>query len=285
MNRYAWATALVLTVILSLTSLAGGVTVRGAPVAQSPPRPTRTFTPTATHTAAPTDTPSVTPPTVTPTATAPTDTPTQTPLTPSPPTATPPSPTIAPPSPTVAPSSPTVKPTREPQPPQPEPAASVPVAHLALGLTAEPMAPAAEGRVTYSIRVTNDGGARAEGVVVSCDVPAGMNILKVTVGQGTATVEGQRVIAQIGPLDAGASTTIVIETRLKASVGAGVPLSMTASASAEGGLSAISAPVIVQIPSVPSTGSGLTVVLLAVGLLLAAIVLIARGLQMRRSVR
>jgi len=33
---------------------------------------------------------------------------------------------------------------------------------------------------------------------------------------------------------------------------------------------------------VPNTGFGLTVILLAVGLVLAAIVLIARGLQMRR---
>lgn len=280
MNRFVWAVALILTVVLSLASLTGGASVQGAPVAQISPRPTRTFTPTATNTPAPTDTPSVTPDTVTPTATVPTDTPTQTPPTPSPT-----SPTATPPSPTVTSEAPTPRPTREPQPPPAQPAAPAAGAHLALGLTAEPTAPAAESPVTYRIHVTNDGNAPAEGVVVTCDVPAGMNILKVTVGQGTARVEGQRVIAQIGLLDAGASTQIVIETRLKASVGAGVPLSLTASASAEGGLSAISAPVIVQIPSVPNTGSGLTVVLLAVGLMLAAVILIARGLQMARPAR
>ena len=261
MDRLTWAMAVILIGTVVLMSWAGEAPVQGAPLIQdtSTPRPTPL---PPTNTPLPTDTP--VPPTNTP---LPTDTPA--------PTATAaPTSTSAPP--------PTVRPTQEPQPP---PAAPAPSAHLTLGLTAEPTTPAAGGKVIYRILVTNDGNAPAEGVIVTCDVPAGMKVLKVTVDQGTARMEGQRVIAQPGSLGAGASTTIVIETQLKTSVGAGVPLSLTASATAEGGLSAISAPVVVQIPAVPSTGSGLMVVLLVIGLVLAAIVLIARGLQMTRPSR
>jgi len=259
MNRLAWIAASVLAVAVVALALSGGLTARGEPLAQSPPRspatktatPTDTARPTATHTATPTHTP-----TDTPTATlSPTGMPTVTPT----------------------PTETAKKKTREPQPAAP-PAG----AHLTLGLTADPTAPAAQGKVAYTVQVTNDGSAQANGVVVTCDIPADMKVLGATAGQGTVAVNGNQVVAQLGSLVAGQTTTVTIETQLKASVGAGVPLSVTATATADEGLSAISAPAIVQIPAVPNTGFGLTVILLAVGLVLAAIVLIARGLQMRR---
>jgi len=266
MHRLAWLIALVLAIAFVILGLSGSLPVHGEPLAQaSPPRDTPTNTPTSTNTPTQTHTPSV-PNTATAT---PTNTPTQEPATFTP-TATA---TQATPTNTTKP-----KKTKKPQPAAPPPAS----AHLALGLTADPTAPAAEGKVVYTIQVTNDGTVQSDGVVVTCDVPADMKVLGATAGQGTATLDGNKVTAQLGSLAAGQSTTVTVEAQLKSSVGAGVPLSMTASATADGGLSAISAPVVVQIPSVPNTGFGLTVVLLATGLVLAAIVLIARGLQMRR---
>jgi uncharacterized repeat protein (TIGR01451 family) len=145
------------------------------------------------------------------------------------------------------------------------------------------MAPAAQGKVVYTIQVTNDGSAQADGVVVTCDLPADLKVLGATTGQGTATVEGNKVTVQVGTLAAGQGTTVTIQTQLKSTVGAGVPVSVTANATANGGLSAISAPVVVQIPAVPNTGVGLTVILLVAGLVLAALVLIVRGFQMKRE--
>lgn len=259
MHRSAWIVTFVLTVALVVMGLSAAFPVQAETWAQGPPRSPATFT--ATHTATATEV------TATNTATA-------TEVTPATSTSTA---TGTPVSPTKA------QKTKVPQP-QPAQPAAAPSAHLSLGLVADPIAPAAQGEVVYTIQVTNDGNAQADGVVVSCDVPVGMRVLGATTGQGTAAVTGNQVTVQLGSLAAGQSISVTIETQLESSVGAGVPLSLTASATADGGLSAISLPVVVQIPAVPNTGFGFTVILLTIGLVLAAIVLITRGLQMRRPV-
>lgn len=260
MRQIAWTTTLLTATVLVVMGLLGGVPAYGAPWLQERDTPTPTERPPATPTS--TDTPIPPSPTHTNTPAAPTDTPI-----PPPPTAT--ATTIPPTK-----SAPKTKPPSEPAAPA--------GAHLALGLNGSPTAPPAGAKVIYTAQITNDGGAPAEGVVVSGDVPGEMQVLGVTTAQGTAIVEGNRVTVQVGALAVGQSVAITIEAQIKDSVGAGVPMSFTVTASADGSLSAISAPVVVEIPGVPNTGAGLTALLMITGLVLAAVVLIARGLQMRR---
>jgi uncharacterized repeat protein (TIGR01451 family) len=173
-----------------------------------------------------TETPPIEPPTSTPVP--PTDTPAPPTSTPLPPTVTLPSntpapPTNTPPPPTEAPrdeggdepSDPAATPTSTPLPTAtPTAGPPAPAADPAISKSVSPAAAVAGDEVTYTILVTNQGGAPAVGVVVEDSLPAFLAAGEVSASRGQVSVSGQTVRVEIGELAAGET----VEIRVRATV-------------------------------------------------------------------
>jgi uncharacterized repeat protein (TIGR01451 family) len=128
--------------------------------------------------------------------------------------------------------------------------------------------------VTFIIEVTNNGPHAAVDVVVTDEVPEYFDILSATTSQGTVTVDGQTIIADIGTVGPGFVVEIVIHTRLQQDAPAPLSLENVASLNSPNGGSVISNPVIITIldPLLPVTGgtspSWLAGTVLGVGLII-----------------
>jgi uncharacterized repeat protein (TIGR01451 family) len=68
--------------------------------------------------------------------------------------------------------------------------------------------------VTWTIVVTNTCSTTRDNVVVTDDIPDGLEIISVDSSQGTVAVSGQDITVDIGSLGPGASVTITIVTRI-----------------------------------------------------------------------
>lgn len=208
------AAARTLLIVLGLLLVAWGLAPRQITPAAAAPRMLVT------------ETPPIEPPTSTPVP--PTDTPAPPTNTPLPPTNTP----IAPEQPTSTPipAPPTEIPRDEGGDDPSEPAATPTSTPLATATaTAGPPAPAADpaisksvspaaavvgDTVTYTILVTNQGGAPASGVVVEDTLPAFLAAGEVSASRGQVSVSGQTVRVEIGDLAAGET----VEIRVRATV-------------------------------------------------------------------
>jgi uncharacterized repeat protein (TIGR01451 family) len=83
-------------------------------------------------------------------------------------------------------------------------------ADLAVAITAPSGVVAVGGSVIYTVTVTNNGPAPAAGVVLTDALPAGETYVSATTSQGTASVSGGTVTADLGNLGVGASATVTI---------------------------------------------------------------------------
>jgi uncharacterized repeat protein (TIGR01451 family) len=149
---------------------------------------------------------------------------------PTPPTPTPPTPT--PPTPT---------------PPTPAP----PSVDLAITKTDTPDPAFVGGRLQYTLRVTNNGSARATGVTVADPIPDDLQFVSVTTTQGTCT-GGPVVTCALGALEVGATATVRIVIRPLA---AGLVLNTATVKGAEAdpipGNNTASAPTLIEGPFAP----------------------------------
>jgi uncharacterized repeat protein (TIGR01451 family) len=175
-----------------------------------------------------TETPPVEPPTSTPvpptnTPAPPTVTPPAITNTPAPPTVTPPAITNTPAPPTEVPrdeggddpSDPAATPSSTPLPTAtPTAGPPAPAADPAISKSVSPAAAVAGDEVTYTILVTNQGGAPATGVVVEDTLPAFLAAGEVSASRGQVSVSGQTVRVEIGELAAGET----VEVRVRATV-------------------------------------------------------------------
>jgi uncharacterized repeat protein (TIGR01451 family) len=172
------------------------------------------------------------------TETPPIEPPTSTPLpptnTPEPPTNTPLPPTVTVPVTPVPPSSTPLPPTEiprdeggdEPSEPTATPTSTplaaptatagppAPAADPAISKSVSPAAAVVGDTVTYTILVTNQGGAPASGVVVEDTLPAFLAAGEVSASRGQVSVSGQTVRVEIGDLAAGET----VEIRVRATV-------------------------------------------------------------------
>lgn len=176
-----------------------------------------------------TETPPIEPPTSTPvtpttppdppTATLPPATPTAT-LPPEPPTATPPP--VIPTEPPddggdVGGEEPREQPTATPEPTATPTAAPLPpAADPTISKSVSPSAAVVGDSVTYTILVTNQGGAPASGVVVEDTLPGFLDVGEVSATRGQVSVSGQSVRVEIGDLAAGESVEIRVQARVRA---------------------------------------------------------------------
>jgi uncharacterized repeat protein (TIGR01451 family) len=167
-----------------------------------------------------TETPPVEPPTSTPVP--PTNTPVPPTNTPVPPTNTPVPPTNTPVPPTEVPRDEggdepdaTATPTATSEPsPTPTAAPPPPAADPAISKSVSPPAALVGDSVTYTILVTNLGGAPAAGVVVEDTLPAFLAVGEVSASRGQVSVSGQTVRVEIGELAPGET----VEVRVRATV-------------------------------------------------------------------
>ena len=70
--------------------------------------------------------------------------------------------------------------------------------------------------VTYALTVSNGEGGRASGVILTDVLPAGVSFVSAESSQGTASLAGGTVTANLGPLANGATATIKIVVTLTA---------------------------------------------------------------------
>lgn len=117
------------------------------------------------------------------------------------------------PSPVPAPV-PTATPTPVPPPPAPPP----PAPRLTITKSAEPAQVLPGGQVTFVIQVCNTGAATANEVIVSDALPPELEGVRASATQGTVTVEGNGVRAELGSLSPGACAEITIVARVRADV-------------------------------------------------------------------
>ena len=87
---------------------------------------------------------------------------------------------------------------------------SVPMADLAVTKAAVPTVGTAGQALTYTLTVTNAGPFPATGVIATDAVPAGAVFVAAGASQGTASLVGGTVMANLGDLAAGNSATVTI---------------------------------------------------------------------------
>jgi uncharacterized repeat protein (TIGR01451 family) len=207
------APARTLLIVIGLLLIAWGIAPRQAAPAAASPRMLVTETPPIEP---PTSTPL--PPTNTPEP--PTNTPlpptVTVPVTPVPPTNTPLPPTEIPRDEGGGePSEPAATPTSTPMPTATATAGPpAPAADPAISKSVSPAAAVVGDTVTYTILVTNQGGAPASGVVVEDTLPAFLAPGEVSASRGQVSVSGQTVRVEIGDLAAGET----VEIRVRATV-------------------------------------------------------------------
>lgn len=145
--------------------------------------------------------------------------------------------------------------------------------------------------VTYTILVTNLGGATATGVTVDDTLPSFVVPIEATATRGSVAVEGQRVRAELGDLAPGESVELRVSARVVAAAAAPNNLNLATVAStspdANPGNNQASAPLDAAGPvSLPSTGveeSALPLLVTGLGLaLIAASLLLGRSRPRRR---
>jgi len=105
-------------------------------------------------------------------------------------------------------------------PPPPPPHAP----HLAIDKTADLTQVPPGGQVTFIIRVCNDGDATADNIVVSDTLPPELEVVSASASQGTVTVAGNEVRAELGSLAPGACAEVVIAARVRTDVPPGTQI-------------------------------------------------------------
>lgn len=208
---------------------------------QAPPPPTPTPTPTPTFTPQPTSTP---PPTSTPVPTA-TPAPT-TPVVTIPPTTTE-VPTVTPPPPTPL--------VTTPLPPTPVPP-TVPVENPEspspfIRKVADKQVASPGDKVRFTIQVSNPNNSPITNLIVTDDVPNAFLIQNASVAQGTVSVNGQRVTANLGTLAPGESTNIIVDVVIRP----GVTGAQRNVAILEGDLTPLPSPTPTVVPTTPGEGT------------------------------
>ena len=91
-----------------------------------------------------------------------------------------------------------------------------------LGITKQASTREAEvgDEVTYTLTVDNDGPSTAAGVVVTDDLPAGLDLVGTPeTDTGSCTVRGDRVRCALGDLAPGATAVVTLDTRVTAAAG------------------------------------------------------------------
>ena len=89
-------------------------------------------------------------------------------------------------------------------------AVNLPLADVALGLTASPTSVIVGSNLTSTITVTNNGPGVAFNVVVTAPIPAAAAYLSGTVSQGTLALNGGAAVASLGDLAPGATATVTV---------------------------------------------------------------------------
>jgi uncharacterized repeat protein (TIGR01451 family) len=89
---------------------------------------------------------------------------------------------------------------------------SVAAADLAIGESASPLSTNVNGRITFTLNVTNLGPNSASSVTVTDTLPAGLSFVSANLSQGTATNNGNAVTCNLGTLANGATALIGLQT-------------------------------------------------------------------------
>jgi uncharacterized repeat protein (TIGR01451 family) len=88
---------------------------------------------------------------------------------------------------------------------------SVAAADLAIGQSATPLFTNVNGRITFTLNVTNLGPNSASSVTVTDTFPAGLSFVSANLSQGTATNNGNAVTCNLGTLASGATAFIGLQ--------------------------------------------------------------------------
>ena len=170
-----------------------------------------------------------------------------------------------------------------PPPPTPAPVEILPT----LTKWASPTEATPGEEVTYSIRASNQGRDAAIDVIITDVVPDELEILSASTSQGTVTVAGQTVSADVGVIGHGFAVEVVIHTRVREDVPGPLQITNVAYFKSPNGGELTTDPVVVTVPGLrlPRTGhEGArwgVVLALAVGLLAVIVELMERRSTVR----
>jgi uncharacterized repeat protein (TIGR01451 family) len=106
-----------------------------------------------------------------------------------------------------------------------------PLVDRALTKMASNPTPAADGPVSYTLTLSNNGPSPATGVTITDPLPSGLTFVSATPSQGICNTSGQTVTCNLGTLAAGGTAVVSITADVAASA-AGATLQNTATASA-----------------------------------------------------
>lgn len=111
--------------------------------------------------------------------------------------------------------------------------------------------------VVFTIEVTNEGQAAAVDVVVIDDIPEYLEVLEATTTQGTVTIEGQRVMVEVGVVGPDFVVQIVIRTRVREDAPAPVAIENIAMFRAPNAKNLETPPLVVSVPGplLPTSGN------------------------------
>ena len=110
--------------------------------------------------------------------------------------------------------------------------------------------------MTYSIRAGNQGRDAAVDVILTDVVPDELEILSASASQGTVTIAGQTVSADVGVIGHGFVVEVVVRTRVRENVPGPLTIENTAHFKSPNGGELATDPVIVTVPGLrlPRTG-------------------------------
>jgi len=96
-----------------------------------------------------------------------------------------------------------------------------PAPHLVITKSASPTEVLPGDLVTFNIQVCNEGDATAASVIVSDDLPSGLDMVSASASQGEVVVEGNGMRAELGALLPGECATVTIVAQVRADVAPG----------------------------------------------------------------
>jgi len=171
--------------------------------------------------------------------------------------------------------------------PPPPPTPAPPEISPTLNKWVSPTEAAPGQEVTYSIRASNQGRDAAVDVLVTDVVPDELEILSASTSQGTVTIAGQTVSANVGVIGHGFAVEVVIRTRVREDVPGPLTIENVAYLKSPNGGELTTGPAVVTVPGLRLPRTGYVgarwgvILALAVGLLAVIVELMGRKSTVR----